>query len=332
METKFVPQFLEPKEVILGTALTNFGPALGVKKFVDGSFAVRYADGVVLYEQSGKVLETGLDDVLMFPWGFKLFKKSNSPSWYLVDASGNNILCYIKCEAKKVCVSGNVIAMCDFDDIWRVFQISSHRPEIEYVLISCNEKDVEIFQNKSSNDFVVAFIRAKNEVLLQHRLYMTQKVDKVIGMFRKFIYLPNDAFVCSKEDFDVCHYTDGSVEIHSLAGDAICLFDECLKIVANSIGGLFLFANDMYLLKSSDEWTLYSSAGKMLWNKIYQLSVVETTNGCKVVAETDGRGCVSLECVDHNFLRLIYGDEKFYLTPMGKFVKASGDTRGCWLI
>ena len=42
METKFVPQFLEPKEVILGTALTNFGPALGVKKFVDGSFAVRY--------------------------------------------------------------------------------------------------------------------------------------------------------------------------------------------------------------------------------------------------------------------------------------------------
>ena len=105
METKFVPQLLEPKEVILGAALTNFGPAFGVKKFVDGSFAVRYANGVVLYEQSGKVLDAGLDDVLMFPWGFKLFKKSNSPSWYLVDASGNNILCYIKCEAKKVYVN-----------------------------------------------------------------------------------------------------------------------------------------------------------------------------------------------------------------------------------
>ncbi len=332
METKFVPQLLEPKEVILGAALTNFGPAFGVKKFVDGSFAVRYANGVVLYEQSGKVLDAGLDDVLMFPWGFKLFKKSNSPSWYLVDASGNNILCYIKCEAKKVYVSGNVIAMCDFDDVWRVFQINSCRPEIEYILISCHEKDIKIFQNKSSNDFVVAFIRDKNEVLLQHRVYMSQKVDKVAGIFRKFMYLPNEAFVCSKEDFDVCHYTDGCVEIHSLAGDTICLFDECLKIVANNVGGLFLLANDMYLLKSSDEWVLYSSAGKMLWNKIYQLSVVETKHGCKLVAETEEHAGVSLECVDHNFLLMIYGDEKFYFTPMGKIVKASGDTSGCWLI
>ena len=220
METKFVPQFLEPKEVILGKGLTSYGAAFGAKKFVDGSFAVRYENGVVLYEQSGKVLETGLDDVLIFPWGFKLFKKTDSPSWYLVDASGNNILCYVKCEAKKVCVSGNVVAMCDLGNTWRVFQISSYRPEIEYILISYDEKDIQLFQNKSSNDFVVAFVRDGNQVLLQHRVALSQKVDKIAGIFRKFLYLPNGGFVCSQNDFDVHNYADGSIEVRSLAGNS----------------------------------------------------------------------------------------------------------------
>lgn len=332
METKFVPQFLEPKEVILGKGLTSFGAAFGAKKFEDGSFAVRYADGVVLYEQSGKVLETGLDDVLMFPWGFKLFKKTDSPSWYLVDAAGNNTLCYVKCEAKKVCVSGNVVAMCDFGNTWRVFQISSYRPEIEYILISHDEKDVQLFQNKGSHDFVVAFVRDGNQVLLQHRVALSQKVDKIAGIFQKFVYLPNGGFVCSQNDFDVQNYADGCLGIHSLEGDSLGLFDERLKSVANGIGDLFLFANGMYLLHASDEWSLYSSAGKLLWNKIYHASAAKVNDGCKIVADTDNQSYASFKCVDHNLLLMVYGDEKFYFTPMGRVIKASGEANGCWLI
>ena len=329
METKFVPQFLEPKEVILGSTLTSYGVALGAKKFNDGSFAVRYADGVVLYEQSGKILETGLDDVLIFPWGFKLFKKSDSPSWYLVDAVGNNTLCYIKCEAKKVCVSGNVIAMCDCRDTWRVFQISSCRPTIEYILISSGDEDIKLFQNRTSSDFVVAFVRDGNQVLLQHRVALSQKVDKIAGIFRKFMYLPNECFVCSNEDFDVRKFADGSVY---LLGKSMELFDERLKVVANGIGGLFLFANGMYLLKSANQWELYSAIGKLLWDKICNISVSENGSGCKIVAETNARGYASLECVEHQLLLMVYGDEKFYFTPMGKMIKANGSTNGCWLI
>lgn len=332
METKFVPQFLEPKEVILCNNLTSYGSALGARKFDDGSFAVRYADGVVLYDNVGHVLEADLEDVLLFPWGFKLFKKKNSPYWYLVDASGNDVLCYVKCEAKKVCVSGNVIALCDDRDTWRVFQVSPHRSLIEYVLISYFDEDVKVFQNKNSNDFVVAFVRPDASVLLQHRVAFSTKVDKIAGTFQKFECLFNGCFICSHSDIVKTEYPDGSVAIYSTDEGNLALFDEQLNVIAQAFQEAFLFANGVYLLKFGEEWSLYSSENKLLRDKMRHLSVCQTADGCVVEAETEKQEKMLLESVDNNLVRLICGDDSVYFTPSGKTIKANSREKGCWLI
>ena len=332
METKFVPQFLEPKEVIFCRNLTSYGSALGARKFDDGSFAVRYADGVVLYDNAGQVLETGLEDVLLFPWGFKLFKKKNSPYWYLVDASGNDVLCYVKCEAKKVCVSGNVIALCDHRDTWRVFQVNPYRSLIEYILVSYFDEDVKVFQNRNSDDFVVAFVRSDASVLLQHRVALSMKVDKIAGTFQKFDCLPNGCFVCSQSDFVKTEYSDGSVEIYPANEGSLVLLNEHLKTVAHTFQGLFLFANGMYLLKFGEEWALYSSMDELLRDKMRHSSVNKTAEGCVIQAETETQKKVLLESVDKNFVRFICDDESLYFTPSGKVIKANSREKGCWLV
>ena len=171
METKFVPLYREPRAVVLNETLGSYGEVMGVKKFENGFFALRYENGVILYDSAGQVVDTDLDDVFVFKFGYRLFKKINSSYWYLVDANGNPELCYVKCEAERFHLSGNVFALCGTDKTWRVFQLSNTAPKIEYILLSnpmapFGSVDLQVFQNKNSDNFVVVFYRKDGSILL----------------------------------------------------------------------------------------------------------------------------------------------------------------------
>lgn len=238
---------------------------MGVKKFENGFFALRYENGVVLYDNAGQVIDTDLEDVFVFKFGYRLFKKLNSPCWYLVDSNGNSELCYVKCEAKKLHLNGNVIALCDTDQTWRVFQLSNTAPKIEYILLSnpmapFGSDDVEVFQNKNSDDFVVVFHRKDGSILLQHRQAMSTKVLKVVNGYRYFRYLANGCFVCAKgAAFEEFTLEDGSTEIAVKNHGVFDLFDENLNFLNVGIEKLLLQKDGSYLVNDAGLWKAYSA-------------------------------------------------------------------------
>lgn len=270
METKFVPQYREPRAVVLNETFGRYGEVMGVKKFENSFFALRYENGVILYDNAGQVIDTDLEDVFVFKFGYRLFKKTNSAYWYLVDPNGNPELCHVNCEATKFHLSGNVVALCDVGQVWRVFQLSSVAPEIEYVLLSnpmppFGSDDVQVFQNKSSDNFVVVFHRKDGSILLQHRQTMSMQVLSVVNGYRYFRYLANGCFVCTKcAGFEEASYEDGSIEIVTKNKGTFVLFDENLNVLNVDIEKLLLQKDGSYLVNGAGLWKAYSAKGKFL--------------------------------------------------------------------
>ncbi len=245
METKFVPLYGEPRAVVLNETLGGYGEVVGVKKFENGFFALRYENGVVLYDNAGQVIDTDLEDVFVFKFGYRLFKKINSSYWYLVDPNGNSELCHVKCEAEKFHLSGNVVALCDARKMWRVFQLSNTAPVIEYILLSNSVgafgcEDVQVFQNKNSNNFVVVFYRKDGTILLHHRQAMSTRVDKVLAEYNDFRYLANGKFVCSTKKLEEYPQEGGILGIRVKDGGTFTLFDENLNVLNKDMEELFV--------------------------------------------------------------------------------------------
>lgn len=269
METKFVPLYREPRAVVLNETLGSYGEVMGVKKFENGFFALRYENGVILYDSAGQVVDTDLDDVFVFKFGYRLFKKINSSYWYLVDANGNPELCYVKCEAERFHLSGNVIALCDTDKTWRVFQLSNTAPKIEYILLSnpmapFGSVDLQVFQNKNSDNFVVVFYRKDGSILLHYRQAQSTQVLKVVNGYRYCRYLANGCFVCAQAAFEEFPHEDGSIEIAVKNNGSFNLFDENLNVLNEDIERLLLQKDGSYLVNDAGLWKAYSADGTLL--------------------------------------------------------------------
>lgn len=266
METKFVPLYREPRAVVLNG---SYGEVMGVKKFENGFLALRYENGVTLYDNAGQVIDTELEDVFVFKFGYRLFKKTNSPYWYLTDKDGNNELCNVKCVAEKFHLSGNVIALCDTDQTWRVFQLSSTSEKIEYILLAnpmapFGSEDVEVFQNRNSGNFVVIFHRKDGSILLHHRQVLSTQVLKVVDGYRYSRYLANGCFVCAKDEIEEVSFEDGCLEITVKNNGSFDLLDENLSVLNEGLEKLLLQKDGSYLAKAAGLWQVYSAEGTLL--------------------------------------------------------------------
>lgn len=318
MDTKFVKNFVSPREVICCVRLCNYGFCWGARKFENGSFALRFAEGVDLYDALGQKLETQIEDVFVFKNGYRLQKQTTSSGWCLLRSDGEIIL---RGEKVEVC-DDSLFALKISEQEWGIYQFSNVDGAMQ-LLTKCNAECVKLFRKKSNVDFVTALME-QGSVVLQLRHGISGVVLLELSKFDFFFPLFDGRFAVSKKQLHVNQHAAGCLFIEAIGGSGFDLYDDKLKLSVAEVMGITILENGMYLMNEQNEWKFFSANGKLLRDGIYHLSIYDAPDlkQCILFARTEDDGRVVFRLKDNGWVHVTYGDELRFWTPDGRSVEA----------
>lgn len=323
MDTKFVKNFLFPREVICADRLVNYGFCQAARKFKNGSFALLKENTIDLFDAYGRNIETSLEDVFVFQNGYRLQKKSALPFWQLLSLDGKVVF---KAGKVEVC-DDRLFALRTEGDRWNVYQFSVDDWTLQF-LMECHADVVKLFRCKESDDFV-AVLQVGDNYLLQIRNEVNAILCSETDAFRSFVPLWNGQFAVSQTDIRLKQYGETCLLIEAMRGGGFDLYDDRLKCYAENVAGLVVWANDMFLINEKNEWKFFSADGKLLHDKIYHLSIYDAPDikQCILFARTENDERVVIRLKNNGWLHVTYGNEFKFWTPDGRCVEAQ---EGCY--
>lgn len=318
MDTKFVTNFVSPREVICCAQLHNYGFCWGARKFENGSFALRFAEGVDLYDAWGQKLETRIEDVFVFKNGYRLQKQNASSDWFLLRSDGEIIL---KGEKVEVCDNA-LFALKISEREWGIYQFSNVDDTMQ-LLTKCNAEDVKLFRKKGNADFVTALVE-HDGVVLQLRHGISGVVLLELSQFDFFFPLFDGRFAVAKKQLHVNQHAAGCLFIEATDASGFDLYDDKLKLSVAEVKGITILENGMCLMNEKNEWKFFSANGKLLRDGIYHLSIYDAPDLKQSIlfARTEDDGRVVFRLKRNGWVHVTYGDELRFWTPDGQSVDA----------
>ncbi len=328
MDAKFVKTFSICHEVIHRDKLVNFGLCFGARKFDNGFFAIRYDKNVILFNNHAQIIDDCLQDVCVFKNGYFLRKKINNDFWEFVSPLGAILFC-----ASQVAVYENELVAFKVDaKTWKVY----HLDEIclsKNHFASFEAEDLVIYKKNGDQHFVFALIGV-NTISLHVKYQMYKADGNILNNVRYFYHLCNGWFVVANDKISVAHFEGNCVKVDTSQGKSFDIYDSYLHKVVENVEGFILFQNGMYLLNSLGEWQLFSVAGKLLVDKIFDVRVWDEDMAEQVIllANSDSNQLILFKLLAEKLLYIENEREKSLWTPDGRKIVINCSSNNVFLL
>ncbi len=324
MESKFVKKFAKPRLVVCKKNLRTYGVCLGAQKFSNGSFALLNEDGVVLYDNAGRLAEKHLNDVYVFLNGSVLkqipVSSADKFCWRL-EISGMTM------PAMQAEVLGDdFVALQSETKRWQVIHFAKN--QFQNQTFACFDVDeVKIFNGKDAAGVVFA-LTCDGKTELQLKAAETGETVKRVDYGKYFAPLPGGWFLLSDNKWRPVVNEPDLFLAEDVSGGVANVYDADLQLKQEAVSGVAMFANGFYLCKTKDRWLLYSPEGTLLYSDVRSLRSCDTgqVSSSLLFGDTVVGGHVVVRQVSNGWLHVSVNATGFFCLPDGTKISADDGT------